>query len=191
MTNHGRGEQKSFKRIAVAMGFLHTTFIPRAWPILLSIFVPLHSPIQYYQVLLTYSYSLQLDDLIIRRLELTTRSATSAYHTLQDEDLCYCFSTHCFGYCPIHIVQSSMYEKIMTDTSRNPDGTITCPPSASSQAFCEGDSLQTNIIIRCVGSVGQPGDCNDNRAGVPPIGVKTFAPCERFPLLPAGLPLTR
>ena len=26
--------------------------------------------------------------------------------------------------------------------------------------------------------VGQPGNCNDNLAGVPPIGVKVFAPCK-------------
>ncbi|CAF9903358.1 MAG: hypothetical protein HETSPECPRED_000231 [Heterodermia speciosa] len=43
-------------------------------------------------------------------------------------------------------------------------------------AFCAGTSLETNIIIRCNGTFGQPGNCDDNLAGVPPIGVK-FATC--------------
>ncbi|KFY31618.1 hypothetical protein V494_07933, partial [Pseudogymnoascus sp. VKM F-4513 (FW-928)] len=38
--------------------------------------------------------------------------------------------------------------------------------------YCAGDSLQTNIIIRCTGLVGQPGNCNDNLAGEPPQGVQ-------------------
>lgn len=37
--------------------------------------------------------------------------------------------------------------------------------------YCAGDSLKTNIIIRCTGLVGQPGNCNDNLAGQPPLGV--------------------
>ncbi|KFY86539.1 hypothetical protein V500_07570 [Pseudogymnoascus sp. VKM F-4518 (FW-2643)] len=38
--------------------------------------------------------------------------------------------------------------------------------------YCAGDSLKTNIIIRCTGLVGQPGNCNDNLAGEPPVGVQ-------------------
>ncbi|KFX90370.1 hypothetical protein V490_06485 [Pseudogymnoascus sp. VKM F-3557] len=38
--------------------------------------------------------------------------------------------------------------------------------------YCAGDSLKTNIIIRCNGLVGQPGNCNDNLAGEPPVGVQ-------------------
>jgi hypothetical protein len=53
--------------------------------------------------------------------------------------------------------------------------TFTC--TIPDGAYCAGDSLQTNIIVRCTDGVGQPGNCNDNLAGVPPIGVKTFAPC--------------
>lgn len=59
----------------------------------------------------------------------------------------------------------------------NDNGTISCPATGS--AFCAGDSLSTNIIVRCPtpGGQGQPGNCNDNLAGVPPVGVKLFAPC--------------
>lgn len=57
------------------------------------------------------------------------------------------------------------------------NGEFKCLGDAAGKNFCAGDSLQTNIIIRCTGEKGQPGNCNDNLAGVPPIGVKTFAPC--------------
>ncbi|KAF3928619.1 hypothetical protein AA313_de0204959 [Arthrobotrys entomopaga] len=57
------------------------------------------------------------------------------------------------------------------------NGTFKCLGDAAGKNFCAGDSLQTNIIIRCTGETGQPGNCNDNLAGVPPVGVKTFAPC--------------
>ncbi|KAK6359214.1 hypothetical protein TWF696_000378 [Orbilia brochopaga] len=57
------------------------------------------------------------------------------------------------------------------------NGDFKCLGDAAGKNFCAGDSLQTNIIIRCTGEKGQPGNCNDNLAGVPPIGVKTFAPC--------------
>ncbi|KAF3938725.1 hypothetical protein ABW19_dt0200671 [Dactylella cylindrospora] len=57
------------------------------------------------------------------------------------------------------------------------NGTFKCLGDAAGKNFCAGNSLETNIIIRCTGEVGQPGNCNDNLAGVPPIGVKTFAPC--------------
>ena len=36
--------------------------------------------------------------------------------------------------------------------------------------FCAGESLGTNIIIRCVNGVAGPGNCNDNLVGEPPIG---------------------
>ncbi|MCJ1427688.1 hypothetical protein MMC29_005593 [Sticta canariensis] len=57
-------------------------------------------------------------------------------------------------------------------------GRITCPVSAgpTSLAYCAGESLVTNIIIRCRGTFGQPGNCNDNLAGIPPVGVK-YSPC--------------
>jgi len=55
--------------------------------------------------------------------------------------------------------------------------TFSCFGDAAGKNFCAGDSLATNIIIRCTGTQGQPGNCNDNLAGVPPVGVKTFAPC--------------
>ncbi|MCJ1245384.1 hypothetical protein MMC30_002588 [Trapelia coarctata] len=57
------------------------------------------------------------------------------------------------------------------------NGTFQCLGPAADKNFCAGDSLSTNIIIRCTGTKGQPGNCNDNLAGVPPVGVKTFAPC--------------
>ncbi|MCJ1357451.1 MAG: hypothetical protein MMC33_007447 [Icmadophila ericetorum] len=59
----------------------------------------------------------------------------------------------------------------------NPNGTITCAASDPNGDFCAGASLSTNIIIRCTSGVGQAGNCNDNLAGVPPVGVKDFAPC--------------
>jgi len=56
----------------------------------------------------------------------------------------------------------------------NPDGTFTCAiPNA---AYCAGDSLTTNIIIRCIGTVGQPGNCDDNLDGEPPFGLSD-SPC--------------
>ncbi|EPS43043.1 hypothetical protein H072_2969 [Dactylellina haptotyla CBS 200.50] len=57
------------------------------------------------------------------------------------------------------------------------NGEFKCLGDSAGKNFCAGDSLQTNIIIRCTGEKGQPGNCNDNLAGVPPVGVKTFAPC--------------
>ena len=49
------------------------------------------------------------------------------------------------------------------------DGTYHCAiPDA---AYCAGDSLSTNIIIRCNGYIGSPGKCNDNLDGEPPFGL--------------------
>merc|ERR1712014_2528 len=48
------------------------------------------------------------------------------------------------------------------------NGTFTC--SVPNGAFCAGEN--TNIIIRCTDGVGQPGNCNDNLAGYPPVGVQ-------------------
>jgi len=62
-------------------------------------------------------------------------------------------------------------------TFNDTTNTFTCSGFAENHNFCAGDSLATNIIIRCTGTVGQPGNCNDNLAGIPPVGVKTFAPC--------------
>ncbi|KAK0614167.1 hypothetical protein B0T14DRAFT_298369 [Immersiella caudata] len=48
------------------------------------------------------------------------------------------------------------------------DSTFTCTkPNA---AYCAGSSLGTDIIIRCNGTVGQPGRCGNNLAGQPPLG---------------------
>ncbi|PMD60505.1 uncharacterized protein K444DRAFT_394444 [Hyaloscypha bicolor E] len=44
------------------------------------------------------------------------------------------------------------------------NGTIVCPGPGD---FCSG-----NIIIRCGSDgIGQPGNCDDNLAGEPPLGV--------------------
>ncbi|PNH40096.1 hypothetical protein VD0004_g6843 [Verticillium dahliae] len=49
-------------------------------------------------------------------------------------------------------------------------GVFTC--AEPNVAYCAGDSLGTDIIIRCNGaSIGQPGRCTNNLAGQPPIGV--------------------
>jgi len=55
-------------------------------------------------------------------------------------------------------------------------GTFICPASAPNGSFCAGTPFVTNIIIRCKNGVGQPGNCNDNLAGQPPLGVK-YSPC--------------
>ncbi|KAL2018000.1 hypothetical protein VTK56DRAFT_1380 [Thermocarpiscus australiensis] len=52
---------------------------------------------------------------------------------------------------------------------RYEDGEYICEkPNA---AYCSTDSLKTDIIIRCNGTVGQPGRCTDNLIGEPPVGV--------------------
>ncbi|KAK3178584.1 hypothetical protein OEA41_000721 [Lepraria neglecta] len=50
-----------------------------------------------------------------------------------------------------------------------------CPATGGN--FCAEPSLKINIIIRCTGTAGQPGNCNDNLAGVPPAGLKSNALC--------------
>ncbi|KAJ9165425.1 hypothetical protein NKR19_g433 [Coniochaeta hoffmannii] len=51
------------------------------------------------------------------------------------------------------------------------NGTYTC--SKPNVAFCAGDSMKTDIIIRCDSTgQGQPGRCSDNLAGEPPVGVQ-------------------
>ncbi|KAL2132469.1 hypothetical protein VTI74DRAFT_3775 [Chaetomium olivicolor] len=51
------------------------------------------------------------------------------------------------------------------------DGKYVC--EKANVAYCAGDSLGTDIIIRCnADKVGQPGRCSDNLAGQPPLGVK-------------------
>ncbi|ERF75497.1 hypothetical protein EPUS_08311 [Endocarpon pusillum Z07020] len=55
------------------------------------------------------------------------------------------------------------------------NGSFVC--AVSDANYCAGDSLSTNIIIRCTGTEGQPGNCNDNLAGIPPVGVKSSATC--------------
>ncbi|KAH8818013.1 hypothetical protein F5882DRAFT_388043 [Hyaloscypha sp. PMI_1271] len=47
---------------------------------------------------------------------------------------------------------------------------IVCPANMPNGTFCAGESLGTNIIIRCVNGVAGPGNCNDNLVGEPPIG---------------------
>ncbi|KAK2034670.1 hypothetical protein LX32DRAFT_689200 [Colletotrichum zoysiae] len=50
-------------------------------------------------------------------------------------------------------------------------GQYTC--SRPNVAFCAGDSLATDIIIRCdANGLGQPGRCTDNLAGQFPLGVQ-------------------
>jgi len=50
---------------------------------------------------------------------------------------------------------------------------IICPASNPNGTFCAGNSLSTNIIIRCVNGVAQPGNCNDNLDGEPPVGLSS------------------
>lgn len=51
------------------------------------------------------------------------------------------------------------------------NGNFTCGAHPNG-AYCAG----ANIIIRCTDGVGQPGNCNDNLAGYPPLGVN-YSPC--------------
>jgi len=50
------------------------------------------------------------------------------------------------------------------------NGTFTC--DVADMNYCASESLQTDIIIRCSGTVGQPGRCTNNLAGQPPLGVQ-------------------
>jgi len=56
---------------------------------------------------------------------------------------------------------------------------VTC--SSDKVSYCVSDSLKSNIIVRCEdtsnGLCPTAGNCNDNLAGVPPVGVKTGAVC--------------
>ncbi|EOD43715.1 hypothetical protein UCRNP2_9566 [Neofusicoccum parvum UCRNP2] len=76
---------------------------------------------------------------------------------------------------------ASMFVLSIVDLSRGQytynetTGAYTC--STASGAYCGGSSLSTNIIIRCTNFVGQPGNCNDNLAGIKPVGVKPAASC--------------
>ncbi|ELR02858.1 hypothetical protein GMDG_05791 [Pseudogymnoascus destructans 20631-21] len=69
------------------------------------------------------------------------------------------------------LISASAALSSATGPDYNPEtGKWTCHvPDA---VYCAGDSLKTNIIIRCTGLVGQPGNCNDNLAGEPPLGVQ-------------------
>ncbi|KAL2038203.1 hypothetical protein N7G274_009151 [Stereocaulon virgatum] len=54
-------------------------------------------------------------------------------------------------------------------------GLVLCPAPGGN--YCAGPSLESNIIIRCTGTSGQPGNCWDNLASVPPVGHKLGALC--------------
>lgn len=80
------------------------------------------------------------------------------------------------------------------------NGTWTC--AEPNTAYCAGDSLTQNIIIRCDEKCqGQPGNCNDNLAGQPPLGVSYSrcwetsdksgdAACEKNCIVYASSPFT-
>lgn len=56
------------------------------------------------------------------------------------------------------------YLRVTNYLDSDPDtNTIVCPAPVGSfpLSYCAGDSLKTNIIIRCNGLRGQPGNCND------------------------------
>src|SRR5437764_734243 len=57
-------------------------------------------------------------------------------------------------------------------SSSSSTATPTIAPGASctgSVAYCVGGSGVSNIILRCIGNVLQPGNCNDN-LNQPPLG---------------------
>ena len=48
----------------------------------------------------------------------------------------------------------------------NPDNSLTCTkPDA---AYCAGDSLATDIIVRCAGTAGTAGRCSNVRSPLSP-----------------------
>jgi len=57
----------------------------------------------------------------------------------------------------------TVYNLPLTTLSSN--GTFYCP--VVNGTYCAGGS----IIIRCTNGIGYPGNCNDNLAGEPPLGV--------------------
>jgi len=73
------------------------------------------------------------------------------------------------------VILTSTIAAVQGQVTQQPNGTFTC--AIPNGDYCAGESLSTNIIIRCTNGIGQPGNCNDNLAGVPPVGVKPFAPC--------------
>lgn len=57
-------------------------------------------------------------------------------------------------------------------TYNSTDGKYYC--AEPGQAYCAGESLLTDIILRCDSSgIGQPGRCTDNLDGEPPVGLNT------------------
>lgn len=61
---------------------------------------------------------------------------------------------------------------MLTPHSDPQNGLYKCPADHPNGVYCAGNSLDTNIIIRCTNGVGQPGNCNDNLAGYFPLGVR-------------------
>ena len=57
------------------------------------------------------------------------------------------------------------------------DGSFTCPGISKDESYCAGESLSSNIIIRCDAGKGYAGNCNDDLTGVDPPGVKAEALC--------------
>lgn len=48
----------------------------------------------------------------------------------------------------------------------------------SVKTFCEGASLESNVIVHSEsGAVANHNNCDDVLLGIPPFGVKSFAPC--------------
>lgn len=63
----------------------------------------------------------------------------------------------------------------------NADGTYTC--DKPNVAYCGGNSLSTDIIIRCNSTgAGQPGRCSNNLVGYPPVGASPALCYETSPL---------
>ncbi|EWC48833.1 hypothetical protein DRE_00138 [Drechslerella stenobrocha 248] len=77
-------------------------------------------------------------------------------------------------FATLALIAASAVAAQVTD---GPNGEFLCLGASAGKNFCVGESLSSNIIIRCTGEKGQPGNCNNNLAGVPPIGVKTGARC--------------
>lgn len=136
-----------------------------------------HSPTFSLLYLYTFveTYSLITKRLLITPINClfctTLRPAKNLWEVSHHESLhrCTCFGIR-IGFSTSHLVSVSLLRRGATAfmcvvhsfpclTSASINGSFVC--SQSDARYCAGDSLATNIIIRCSGTTGQPGNCND------------------------------
>ncbi|MCJ1370665.1 hypothetical protein MMC20_001878 [Loxospora ochrophaea] len=78
----------------------------------------------------------------------------------------------------VYSILPALFSTVSAQISFTADGTINCSGALyNGSNVCASDSLTSNIIIRCSNGTGYAGNCNDELAGLPPIGVKLSALC--------------